>query len=173
MADTDYISLSDAKAWIEGHVLDTAAWLAASSAQEQVALIMAMDHIDALILDGVKVDTGQVREFPRCIYSPSGEPWWFYENMDYLFRGAGWYCMSDVPQDVIDAVCFEAIECIKTYLSSDMVRRLNLQRADVTSVGYGDTRETYAAGAGRRYSGLLSAEAHQRLLKYRGHPKTV
>ena len=187
---SDYIALADAKVWIEGtpadnsdpdnpiaavpgHILDLAVWNTATDVQKQIALWMAMDHIDVLLLDGVKVDTSQAREFPRCIYSPSGEPWWFYENMDYLFRGAGWYCQSEVPQLVIDATCFEAVEIIKMNLASDQTRRLDLQRAGVTSVGYGDTRESYAIGSGRRYSGLISAEAHQRMLRFRGHPKTV
>jgi hypothetical protein len=169
---TDYILLADAKTWITANILDITNWSAASDAQKQIALNQAMDHIDNLQLDGVKVDTSQVREFPRCIYSPAGEPWWFYENMDYLFRGAGWYCQSAVPQQVIDATCYEAIEILNHFLDAGKKERLDLQRDFVQSVKYGDTSESYFKGAGR-FSDLISKDAARLMKRFRPHPTTI
>jgi hypothetical protein len=132
--------------------------------QLQVALNQAQDHIDNLVLTGVKVDTSQAREFPRCIYSESGEPWWFYENMDYLFRGAGWYCQGAVPQQVLDAVCYEAVEIISHYLDDDRKDLLDLQRRGVISASFGGTSMTFKPHADGRYRDLISKDA-QRMMK--------
>ena len=180
LLSTDYVTLAEAKLWIAGdsthiaHILDTVNWLTATDAQRLSALTQAMDHIDNLVLDGVKVDTSQVREFPRCIYSESGEPWWFYENMDYLFRGAGWYCQSEVPQQVKDATCYEAVEIINHLLNSGKKDRIELQRQGVLSVKYEGTSESYKPFAGNRYRDLISKDAQRLLKRFMGtHGKVI
>ena len=171
---TDYIILADAKIWIAANILDVANWSIATDAQKQIALTQAMDHIDNLILSGVKVDTSQVREFPRCFYSESGEPWWFYENMDYLFRGAGWYCQSEVPQQVKDATCYEAVEIINHFLDVGKKDRLELQRQGVLSIKEGDVSENYKPFAGNRYRDLISKDAQRLLKRYMAtHAQTI
>ena len=171
---TDYILLADAKTWITANILDVVNWGLASDAQKQIALTQAMDHIDNLILSGVKVDTSQAREFPRCFYSESGEPWWFYENMDYLFRGAGWYCQSEVPQQVKDATCYEAVEIINHFLDVGKKDRLELQRQGVLSIKEADVSENYRPFAGNRYRDLISKDAQRLLKRYMGtHVQTI
>lgn len=81
--------------------------------------------------------------------------------------------LPEVPQEVIDACCEEAIALYEIYNSSDKTTRLSLQRQGVISASYSGTSETYAqnpsgsiSGAGNRYKGLMSKEAYDLLKGY-------
>ena len=168
---TEYISLDEAKAWIQGHVLDSDGWNQANDDQKQTALNLAMDHIDSLRLDGVKSDPKQAREFPRAICSPYIEPRGPYLKVEHLSWGPGWYSQIDVPEQVKEATCYEAVEILNHFWDSGKKERLDLQDDLVLNVSYGDASETYSPGAGCRE--LISIEAARIMKKFRGQIVTL
>lgn len=78
----------------------------------------------------------------------------------------------EVPHDVIEACCEEAVALYDLHSKPDKVERLDLQRQGVVSINYQGTYETYAQNpsgsisrAGQRFRGLMSEEAYD-LLKW-------
>lgn len=115
--------------------------------------------IDALPLRGRKYqrDGTQTRQFPREYQTPDG--WWPDTNES---DGS-----VEVPQDVIDACCEEAIAIYdRESTSTDRKTRSDLIRQGVTHVTYSTTSESYAIGAADRLKGLESKRAYDLLAKY-------
>lgn len=115
--------------------------------------------IDALPLRGRKYrrDGTQARQFPREYQTPDG--WWPDTNES---DGS-----VEVPQDVIDACCEEAIAIYdRETTSTDRKARSDLIRQGVTHVTYSTTSESYAIGAADRLKGLESKRAYDLLAKY-------
>lgn len=148
---TAYISTSDANTWILSHVAFPEVWTA-NSTKQAAALEQASDAIDSLALKGVRYSITQSREFPRIpdrsafvAYSESEA----LEDIDY----------SEVPQEVLDACCLEALEILKR----GGTQRLENQQQGVLSQSLAGTSETYDPAAGKRK--LLSLAA-RRLLSH-------
>lgn len=110
MTDIDaYVQPAAAAAWLAAHLAFIAAWAAATADQKSAALVEASDNIDSLPLKGCKYadDVSQLRAFPRYP-DRSGQAIGcdetnFQSEIDY----------SDVPQEVLDACCLEALEILK------------------------------------------------------------
>ena len=105
-----YISVAAATTWFTAHVIFPAAWTAATADQKAAALVEASDSIDALPLKGCKYadDQSQARAFPRipdraAQITPCDSETNFQSDQDY----------SEVPQEVLDACCLEALEILK------------------------------------------------------------
>lgn len=111
MTDIDaYIQPTDATTWLAAHVVYSDAWTAASSTQKSAALVEASDHIDSLPLKGYKYadDSSQPRAFPRI---PDRAAQTISCNSEINFQSEVDY--SEVPQEVKDACCLEALEILK------------------------------------------------------------
>jgi len=104
-----YISSSEAGVWLSEHVTFITAWTAATSAQKTAALFEASDAIDSLPLKGCKYadDQTQDRAFPRipdrAAQTIGTDETNFQSDQDY----------SQIPQEVLDATCLEALEILK------------------------------------------------------------
>jgi len=104
-----YVQVDAATTWLTAHLVSITAWTAATSDQMAAALIEASDNIDSLPLKGCKYadDITQARAFPRYPDRAgqsigTGETN-FQSEADY----------SEVPQEVKDACCLEALELLK------------------------------------------------------------
>jgi len=142
---------------------------AASSDVQAWYLKKATQKIDNLALKGttyyefVNSSPGsgqQDRQFPRYI-----DGMCFGWNVNTL--------LPEVPKEVLDACCEEAIALYDIQNSPDKRMRLDLQRQGVTSANYGGTSEQFSqnpsgsiSGAGNRYKGLMSKEAYDLLKGY-------
>ena len=110
MTDIDaYVQVAAATTWLAAHIVYPTAWTAATADQKAAALIEASDNIDSLPLKGCKYedDQTQSRAFPR-IPDRAGQTIGtdetnFQSEIDY----------SEVPQEVEDACCLEALELLK------------------------------------------------------------
>lgn len=168
-ADIDaYVTLSEAGAYFTSDPRATA-FLALGTGMSWY-LQRATKIIDNLKLKGrtyydfvtVSPITGQQqdKQFPRYI-----------DGMCY-----GWNVntlLPEIPQEVKDACCEEALAIYDVNASPDKKMRLSLQRQGVTSVNYQGTSEQFAqnpsgsiSGAGNRYKGLMSKEAYDLLSGY-------
>ncbi len=151
---TPYISVSDATPWLAAHVAFISAWTNASSDQKAAALEEASDHIDSLALKGQKYDPDtQEREFPRypdrAAYNSEHYRygWSLYNTTDY----------SEVPQEVLDACCLEALEILKQGASGR--KELREQGVKSFSIG-GKLQETFEDAPVPK---LLSRKARDKL----------
>lgn len=141
-----YIDLAAAKTWIAAHVFSCSDWATATDQQKTIALEEASDHIDALLLVGVRYTDTQAREFPRWQeLGPVPEEVNFQSDYDF----------SAVPQCVKDACCLEAVEICKW---GGSWRRAN-QEQGVKSMTIDGVIEQYMNGAGSE--GLLSKKARR------------
>lgn len=117
--------------------------------------------IDALPLRGRKyqLDGTQDRQFPREYRDG-------YDRDELTGE-------AEVPQNVLDAVCEEALAIYEIRASPDRLQRLKLQRDGVVSVNYSGTAETFTqspsggvSGAAGRFHGLMSKDAYDLIAKY-------
>ena len=154
MTDIDaYVQPAAAATWLAAHVTFITAWTAASSAQQSAALIEASDAIDSLPLKGCKYedDQTQSRAFPR-IPDRAGQTIGtdetnFQSEMDY----------SEVPQEVEDACCLEALEILTQGATGR--KALRDQGVKSYSIG-GKLSETFVDAP---TPGLLSRKARAKL----------
>jgi hypothetical protein len=121
--------------------------------------------IDAIPLQGHKLTSTQERQFPRK-YPPSfpisSSPWGSVVTEDaygYI------YMSSDVPQDVIDACCEQAIAIYDEFTDADLQLRRKLQESGVSSVNFRGRSESYIPGSHDLNFGLCS-DAYRLLEKY-------
>ena len=154
MTDIDaYVQVAAATTWLSEHIAFPAAWTAAPDGQQAAALIEASDSIDALPLKGCKYDDNQsqARAFPRIPDRAAqnigtGEIN-FQSDEDY----------SEVPQEVLDACCLEALEILKQGSSG----RKDLREQGVKSFSLGGKlSETFEDSPIPR---LLSRKAREKL----------
>jgi hypothetical protein len=126
---------------------------------------MATRSIDRLPLQGFKLLDSQTRQFPRK-YPPSeyNSPWG-----SILIEDAYGYIYDsvDVPQDVIDACCEEALAI---YLANQdpmglQVEKMQARGATSASIG-SEGSETWSLGSKNIRGGLKSEEAYNLLSKY-------
>lgn len=153
MADIDaYVQPAAATTWLTAHAVSISAWTSASSAQKEAALIEASDMIDSLPLKGCKFadDQSQPRAFPRYpdrVGQLAGNETNFQSDIDY----------SQIPQEVQDACCLEALEILKQ--NSSGRKELREQGVKSFSIG-GKLSETFSDIPIR---GLLSRRAMDKL----------
>lgn len=157
-----YIDVATAEAYFADRLFADA-WNNATATQKPQALIMATKAIDRQMLIGAKKTDEQTLEFPRRYQYQIHDIWrkWFqdniYDDFETLYvEGASLWAEADVPQQVKDAVCEEALERLARGGDS----RTKLQRAGVTSAQVTGVMETYAPGSATR---LLSIEAKELL----------
>lgn len=137
-----YIDLAGADEYFDGS-LNSGAWDSADETIKKKALISAARAIDRQILSGEKFDADQAMALPRYITTRDTE---------------------EVPQEVKDAQCEEAIERIRRESSN----RMQNIRAGVREFAIGGPtglQEKLDPGAVR---GLLSPEARELLRPYLG-----
>lgn len=154
-----YLDVASADAYFSDR-LGAEAWDALTDAQKAQALVTATRRLERLPYVGAKKDQAQALAFPRC-YPPTGLPIPPAQNSfdDPLY--AGWYCESDVPQAIKDAVCEEALALVSIGKS----QRLELIAQGVKSFSLGRLSETFGA-APKGLGGLLSLEARELLRPY-------
>ena len=154
MTDIDaYVQPTSAATWLAAHVAFIAAWTAATADQKSAALIEASDNIDSLPLKGCKYadDQSQSRAFPRipdrAAQTMGTDETNFQSEADY----------SEVPQEVEDACCLEALEILKQWASG----RKELREQGVKSYNLGGKlSETFEDSPVPR---LLSRKAREKL----------
>ena len=149
-----YVTVSAATTWLAAHIVFPTAWTAATTAQRAAALIEASDSIDALPLKGCKYadDQTQSRAFPRI---PDRSAQIIPANSETNFQNDEDY--SEVPQEVLDACCLEALE-ILTQGSSGR-KELRDQGVKSYSIG-GKLQETFEDAPVPK---LLSRKARDKL----------
>lgn len=148
-----YLSVEDASIYFGGR-LYADNWAGASDEDKAKALMMATARINALHLKGRKADASQKLAFPRC-YS---DFYWLRDHDPNASYVGGWYCESEPPQEVLDAVCEEAL----ALLDPVNEKRGNLQDAGVVSFSLGSLSETF----GSKARGNISASARGLLRLY-------
>jgi hypothetical protein len=166
MPDTNFSNsyiLTDAifEAYLSGDPRAEAIALNAASASVQGwYLKRATKAIDTLPLKGCTYyyltsgtpgEGQQNRQFPRWI---DGQCFGWVNDTS----------LPEVPQDVLDACCEEALGIYLVQNTPDKLQRLQLQREGASAVSYGGTSETYVAG--NRHKGLMSKEAYDLLKGY-------
>lgn len=122
-----YIDLDDANTYIDT-LLGTDTWDNTSDTDKSKALIAATRSIDRLLLKGSKVYVGQSLAFPR--YNISNY------QLDYYQTN-----IPDIPQNVIDATCEEALQILTEYNNPNI--RVKMQQDGVKSIKFGDSTESY------------------------------
>ena len=154
MADIDaYVQVAAATTWLAAHIAFPAAWTAATAGQQAAALIEASDSIDALPLKGCKYNDNQsqARAFPRipdrAAQSIGTDETNFQSDEDY----------SEVPLEVEDACCLEALEILKQ--GSSGRKELREQGVKQYSIG-GKLSESFEDAPIPR---LLSRKAREKL----------
>ena len=148
-----YVSVAYATAWLTAHLVSITSWTAATADQKAAALIEASDNIDSLPLKGCKYadDISQARAFPRYPDRAgqsigTGETN-FQSEADY----------SEVPQEVKDACCLEALELLKQGASG----RTGMREQGVKSFSIaGKLSETFVDASIPR---LISRKARDKL----------
>jgi len=156
---TGYLTAAEAGKWLEGHVVDIAAWTAATSAQKEAALEEASDSIDGLMLKGWKYDPDQAREFPR---RPDIAARTRPDDSEIYYQSSTLPDYSEVPAEVEAACCLEALAILEGVAAPDQKVRRSLQQQGVTHATYSTTSETYAPGAG---AGVLQSKKARQLLQ--------
>jgi hypothetical protein len=155
------------EAWIGNDPRPSAIALkAASSTTQEWYLQRATKIIDSLSFGGYKLLSTQDRQFPRK-YDPTDSlnPWgntYSEDSWGYI------YDSSDVPDDVKEACCEEALALYEFYTDSASSKRQSLQNQGVKSYSIGPLSETFGtveAGGSSTY-GLKSTIAYDLLQKY-------
>ena len=148
-----YVTTPEATTWLTAHLVSITAWTAAIAAQKAAALLEASDNIDSLPLKGCKYadDISQARAFPRypdrAGQAIGSDETNFQSETDY----------SEVPQEVKDACCLEALELLKQGASG----RRGMREQGVKSYSIaGKLSETFEDAAIPR---LLSRKARDKL----------
>lgn len=161
-----YLSLADAQSYFDARLFaDT--WASATADQQSQALVMATRAIDRQVITGAKKTDEQLLQFPRRYTYKIHDIWqkWFTDNIVDTFEtlyieGATWWAETDVPQEVKDATCEEALATLMFYNSP----RFKAQRQGVKEMYVGAVREMYEPATFGR--GLLSIEARELLRRY-------
>jgi hypothetical protein len=147
-----YLTRTEADAYFATR-LDSSQWDNASYSDRTKALQMASKAVDRLPFRGIKKDPDQEHAFPRC-YPPTQLVAGHRSALVGFEFAYGWYCEDAAPQEILDAVCEEAMAYLEGVQHSE---RKKLQDAGVQSISLGGLSETYkAAGTGRK---LLSPDA--------------
>ena len=155
MTDIDaYIQPTAAATWLTAHVVFLAAWTAATNDQKAAALVEASDHIDSLMLKGYRYANKetQIREFPRI---PDRAAQVIPYDSEINFQSEEDY--SEVPHEVLDACCLEALEILK---QGNSQRREN-QEQGIQSQNIAGSSVSYVPGAGQQT--LWSVRARKKL----------
>lgn len=142
-----YVTIAEADEYFQDKLYSTD-WNEASESTKEKALKTAAKKIDSQRLRGRKVETSQILEFPRSIYSQ-------FEK--YLVS------QTEVPQAVKDAQCEEAFALIS--MGENANKRAQLQALGVKSFSIGKLSETFVSNSSKGNK-LLSMEAIQFLSPY-------
>lgn len=155
-----YISVADATAYFSER-LYASAWTGANADDQAKALIMATKRIDRQKIRGIKAVSNQTLEFPRTVYAYGDTFPQPVVGAHYEY-GPGWIVEDEVSQDVLDAVCEEALALLAGGATAK--QRAELQAQGVKSFSIGKLSETFVVGtSGER---IQSPEAKQLLQRY-------
>lgn len=155
-----YISVEDATNYFADRLYSDA-WTNSAADDKAKALIMATKRIDRQKIRGIKAASDQTLEFPRAMYA-YGDAFPQPVVGAHYGYGPGWIAESGVSQNVLDAVCEEAIALLAGGATAN--QRAELQAQGVKSFSIGKLSETFRTGAGGER--LLSLEAKQLLQRY-------
>lgn len=155
--ENSYINLSDADDYFESR-LNSGSWEDATDTEKKKALITATKQIDYNNFIGVKYDVDQTLEFPRK-YFHQIEP--FYRYDQEIVDG-------EVPQEVKDATCEEAIALLEK--NNDIAQK---QRAGIESESIGDTSRSYNSDVVKQRAGGKKLESAKAMSLLRGHIKST
>jgi len=107
-------------------------WIEATNENKVSCLTLAQKHIDSLPLIGRKLEFSQENQFPR----------YYVSNSRYISAGYDEeiiYNSKEIPQEVKDAVCEEALAILK-YMNEE---RYSLKEQGVASASRGGLSESY------------------------------
>jgi len=156
-----YVTLDEAEQYFSER-LYTDEWDNADAITKEKALITACRRIERLTFKGLKVDETQILSFPRMypnVGTPVSKERGF--NLDFSI---GFIEQEDVPQEVKNAQCEEALALLKYGNST----RAKLQEQNVVKVDFGSVSEEYK-GLGK----LFSKEAYELLKPYIAGPVAI
>lgn len=162
VGQNSYITVADAQTYFDSRLFSDT-WTNSTADDKAKALIMASKKIDRQPLRGKRIDINQAMEFPRMIYSYEPRHYGIYNmnvNTKQYNYGPGWYIQESVPQQVLDAVCEEALALLQ-YGGS---KRIALQKQGVTAFNMGGMSETLKGDAIR----FLSQEAKELIEEFIG-----
>lgn len=166
VGENSYVDVAEADEYFAGR-LDADAWEGSDTDTKAKALITATRRIDMQRLRGKKADPKQKLQFPRCYWEPLRQVESNRSNADDPFSG-GWWCEGEVPQQVKDACCEEALFLLQ--MTAWDKKRERQQALGVTGQAIGDANELYDSAVvrvraleGRR---LHSPEARRLLAGY-------
>jgi len=137
-AETRYITVSEADAYVSANILNKVSWDTADDAQKTIALTKATKAINRLPFRGEKVDPTQENEFPR--------------GTD-----------TEVPQDILDAcaeLAFSFIEGRDSEFEFDNLIILGRSFGSVSTTSKPDSSRAHIA------AGIPSFGAWKLLLPY-------
>ena len=126
----------------------------------------ATSIIDRFVFQGIKLLSTQAREFPRkyTIADDQEYPW---GAMNVLVDAYGYaYISTDVPTDVINACCEEAIALYAFYADSDNVDREAMINQGVQNYNLGGVYSETLKSSLYQQTGLRSPEAQALLEPY-------
>ena len=159
-----YVSLVDCDVYLAAHYPSTDAkltvWTALSDGDCDIYLRQAAEVIDAEPIQGLKVLSTQVMQFPRILYTETNS---LFPVNNFLMYGEGWYVQPGVPDAVKYAQCELALELAQG-TSSQAAQRAELQRQGVRSYSIGKLSETFSGVAGD----IVSYKARQYLAPFTG-----
>lgn len=129
-----YVSVEDADEYFST-VLNSDSWINAIYSDKEKALITATRSIEKLKFQGIKAVVGQPLQFPRALYVGTNISFRPTQYNNYL---NGWMVQNDIPSEVKNAVCEEALSLLK-----GIPKRIQLQKQGVKSFTIGDLQESY------------------------------
>ena len=134
---TPYLTVLQAQVYFDER-LNSECWEDSDLSDQTKALTQATRHVDNLNYRGVKTSVDQERQFPR--------------DSD-----------TEVPQDVLEAVCEEALALLE-----GIDARLEFENLGMVSQGYANVRSTYDRGSlpPHTLAGLTSSIAYMKLKPY-------
>ena len=154
---TDYISVADATTYFGATLhLYADAWTAASADEKAAALNMAQQKIESIRWKGRKYSEDQDLQWPR------------YVKVRGVWKIAVYDTTTEaaiVPPFIIDAVCEEALEILRTGNS----QRRRMQKAGLSEFWLSsELKEKYNSNGSIKDTGLISWEAYHLVKKWIG-----
>lgn len=159
---TDYISVGDATTYFGATLhLYATAWTDASANDKAAALNMAQQKIESIRWKGRKYSEDQDLQWPRYVKVKNV---WKIAVYDDTAEDAV------VPQFIIDAVCEEALEILRT---GDSQRR-RMQKNGLSEFWLSsEVKEKYNSNGSIKDTGLISWEAYNLVKNWIGGPVAI
>ena len=159
---TDYISVADATTYFGATLhLYADAWTAASADDKAAALNMAQQKIESIRWKGRKYSEDQDLQWPR------------YVKVRGVWKIAVYDTTTEaaiVPPFIIDAVCEEALEILRTGNS----QRRRMQKAGLSEFWLSsELKEKYNSNGSIKDTGLISWDAYNLVKSWIGGPVVI